>query len=107
MISGKYERDKPINFIGIDEVHLKCNVIDGSIVNGCRQPILFSFALFSPPGHKIYDEPRIILFKKVNESVLSHITFFLEDNEHKPIDFNNESISFTCQLVKIGPFKRT
>ena len=101
LIAGLYKSDKPINITGIDKVHLKCDCIQGSIVNCVREPILFSFALSSPPGHKIYKEPRVKLFKKVNKSVLSHITFYFEDDDYKPVDFNNETISFTCQLVKI------
>ena len=34
LISVSYKGDKPINMTGIDKVHLKCNDIDGSIVNG-------------------------------------------------------------------------
>ena len=101
MISGLYEGNKPINITGIDKVHLKCDVVDGSIVNGVREPILYSFALDQPPGHKIYKEPKVKLFKKVNKSVLSHITFYVEDDDYKPVDFNGESILFTCQLFKI------
>ena len=101
MIAGSYKGDKPINITGIDKVHLKGDCIQGSIVNGVRESILFSFALSSPPGHKIYKEPRVKLFKKVNKSVLSHITFYFEDDDYKPVDFNNETISFTCQLIKI------
>ena len=101
IIAGSYKSDKPINITGIDEIHLKCDCIQGSIVNGIREPILYSFALSSPPGHRIYKEPRIKLFKKVNKSVLSHITCYFEDDDHKPVDFHNETISFTCQLIKI------
>ena len=101
LIAGPYKSDKPININGIDKVHLKCDCIQGSIVNGVREPILFSFALSSPPGHKIYKEPRVKLFKKVNKSVLSHITFYFEDDDYKPVDFNGETILFTCQLIKI------
>ena len=101
LIAGSYKSDKPINITGIDKIHLKCDCIQGSIVNGIREPILYSFALSSPPGHKIYKEPIIKLFKKVNKSVLCHITFYLEDDDHKPVDFNGETISFTCQLIKI------
>ena len=100
MIAGSYKGDRPINITGIDKVYVKCNVVDGSMVNDRREPILFSFALSSLPGHKIYKAPRIKLFKKMNKSVLSHITFYLDD-DHKPVDFNNETISFTCQLIKI------
>ena len=101
LIEGSYKSDKPINITGIDKVHLKCDCIQGSIVNGKRGPILFSFALSSPPGHKIYKEPRVKLFKKINKSVLSHIIFYFEDDDYKPVDFHNETISFTCQLIKI------
>ena len=101
MIAGTYKSDRPINITGIDKIHLKCDCIQGRIVNGIREPILYSFALSSPPGHKIYKEPKVKLFKKVIKSVLSHITFYLEDYDHKPVDFNSETISFTCQLIKI------
>ena len=101
MIAGSYKSDRPIKITGIDKIHLKCDCIQGSIVNGIRESILFSFALSSPPGHKICKEPRIKLFKKINKSVLSHITFYFEDDDHKPVDFHNETILFTCQLIKI------
>ena len=101
LISGSYKSEKPINITGIDKVHLRSNCIDGSIVNGIRESILYSFALDKPPGHKIYKEPKVKLFEKVNKSVISHINFYFEDDDHKPVDFNGETISFTCQIIKI------
>ena len=101
MIAGSYKSDKPINITGIDKVHLKCDCINGSIVNGTRETIFYCFVPSSPPGYKLYKEPRVKLFKKINKSVLSHITFHLEDDDDKPVDFNNENLSFTCQLIKI------
>ena len=62
---------------------------------------MYSFSLDKLPGHKIYKQPRIKLLKKINESVLSHITFYLEFDDHKPVIFIGETISFTCQLIKI------
>ena len=37
----------------------------------------------------------------MNKSALSHITYYLEDDDHKPVDVNNETIRFNCQLNKI------
>ena len=34
-------------------------------------------------------------------SVLFHITLHIEDDDHKPVYFNGETISFTCQLVEV------
>ena len=53
VIPGIYKSDRPINITGIDKVHSKCDCINGSIVTGVREPILFSFAVSSPPGRKI------------------------------------------------------
>ena len=52
LIAGSYKSDRPINITGIDKVHLKCNCVKGSIVNGNRGTILYSFALDQPPGYK-------------------------------------------------------
>ena len=101
LIAGKYKSEKPINLTGVDKVHLKCDCIIGSIFNGIKEGILFSFVLGKPPGHKIYKQSRVKLFKKINKSVLSHISFYFEDNKNNPVDFNGETISFTCQLTKI------
>ena len=83
------------------KIHLEGDCVNGSIVNGFREPLLYSYALDKPPEHKKFKEPRIIFFKKMNKSVLSHITFYLEDDDHKPVNFNGEAINFTCQLIKI------
>ena len=97
---GTHKNDKPINIMGVDKVHLKSDCIQGSIVNGNREQILYSFALSSTADQKIYKEHRIKLFKTVNKSVLSNIAFYLENIDHKPSIFHDETISFTCQQIK-------
>ena len=43
LIAGFYKNDKPINITGIDIIHLKCDCIGGSIMNGTREPIFIIF----------------------------------------------------------------
>ena len=92
---------KPNKITGTDQIHLEADWFDGSFLDGLRHPILYSTALDKSPGLKIYKEPKVKLFKKINKPVLSHITFKLEDDDHKSIEFKGETISFTCNLVKI------
>ena len=101
LIAGSYKSAKPINLTGTDKLHLKCDCSQGSIVNGTAEPILYSYALSSPTCHRIYKQPEIKLFKKINKSVLSHITFYLEDDDHKSFSFNGETSTFTMQMIKI------
>ena len=101
MLPGSYRSDKPIKITGIDKVHSKCDCIQGSLVNSIREPTLYSFGLSSPPDQKIYKEPKVKLFKNMNKAILSKITFYFDNDDYKPIDFNGETIIYTCQLIKI------
>ena len=50
---GTHKSDKPVMITTTDKVHLKCDCVEGSIVNGIREHNLFSFILSAPPGYKI------------------------------------------------------
>ena len=101
-IPGVYTSDKIIlNLNTIDKTHLKCDCIDGSIQDGVRQPILFSFVLDKPAGYKVFCEPETVHYKKISKSVLNTKTFYLEDDKNEIFDFNQETLTFTLQMIKI------
>ena len=80
---------------------MKCDFIDGSIQNGVRQAILFTFVLDKPSGYEIFCEPETIHYKKINKFVLNTTTFYLEDDNNKEVDFNQETMTFPLQMIKI------
>ena len=99
---GVYSCDKVIlNLNTINKIHLKCDCIDGSIQDGVRQPILYSFVLDKPAGYKIFCEPETIHYKKINKSILNTVTFYLEDDNNEEVNFNGETLTFTLQMIKI------
>ena len=98
---NKYISQKIVNLSNTNKIHLKCDVIDGSVVNGLRQSILYSFVLDKKPGYKVFSEPETIHYKKINKSVLNTITFYLEDENNEEVDFNHETLTFTLQMIKI------
>ena len=100
-VPGVYNSDKILNLNTTIKIHLKCDCIDGSIENGLRQTILYSFILDKPSGYKIFSEPETIHYKKINKSVLNTITFYLEDDNYKEVHFNGGTLTFTLQMIKI------
>ena len=98
---NQYLSQKIVNLSSTNKIHLKCDVIDGSVVNGIRQPILYSFVLDKPSGYKVFYEPETIHYKKTNKSVLNTITFYLEDDNNKVVDCNGETMTFTLQMINI------
>ena len=100
-IPGVYTSKKILNSSSTNKIHLKCDFIDGSIQDGLRQSILFSFVLDKPSGYKVFCEPEIIHYKKINKSVLNTINFYLEDDNNKEVEFNGETLTFALQMIKI------
>ena len=98
---NQYLSQKLLNLSSTNKIHLKSDAIDGSVVDGVRQPILYSFVLDKPSGYKVFCEPETIHYKKINKSVLNTITFYLEDDNNEEVDFNQETLSFTLQMIKI------
>ena len=93
--------DEILNLGNTNKIHLKCDVIDGSVVNALRQPILYSFVIDKKPGYKVFSEPETIHYKKINKSVLNIITFYIEDDKNEKVNFNGEKLTFTLQMIKI------
>ena len=61
---NKYISQKILNLGSTNKIHFKCDCIDGSVVNGLRQPILYSFVLDKKPGYKVFSEPETFIIKK-------------------------------------------
>ena len=82
-------------------MHLKDDVVDGSVLNGVWQAILYSFVLDRPLVIKFFCEPETILYKKVNKFVFKTVTFYLEDDNNEEVRFNGEKVTITLQMIKI------
>ena len=61
---NKYISRKIANLSSTNKINLKCDFIDGSVVNVLRQPIVYSFVLDKKPGYKVFSEPETIHYKK-------------------------------------------
>ena len=97
---NEYIIQKIVNSSNTNKIHLNCDVIDGSVVNGSRQPILYSFVLDQKPGYKVFSEPETIHYKKITKSVLNTITFYLEVDNNEEVIFNEETLTFTLKMIK-------
>ena len=98
---NEYLSEKYVNLSNTNKIHLKCDVIDYSVVNGLKQPILYSFVLDKKPGFKVSCDPETVDYKKINKNVLNTITYYLEDDNNEEGNFKGETLTFTLQMVKI------
>ena len=65
-ISGVYTSDKISKLNTIRKILIKCDVINGSVLNGVRQPIFYCFISNKLHGYKVFSEPETVHYKKIN-----------------------------------------
>ena len=64
---NEYITQKNVTLSSTNKKYLKPDFIDGTIVDGSRQPILYSFVLDKSPGYKVISKPDTIHYeKKIN-----------------------------------------
>ena len=97
---GVYTSEKIINLSTIDSIHLKCDCIDGSVVNDLRQSILYSLVFDKQSGYKVFLEPGTLHFKKTKR-VLYTIILYLDDDDHKEFNNNGGTLTFNLNFFKI------
>ena len=68
---------KIVNLSTTKKIHLNCDVIDGSVVDGSRQPIIFSFVSEKPSGYNLFCEPETIHHKKNKQICFENYNFSL------------------------------
>lgn len=91
-----------VNIITVDKVHLRCDAVRGSILNGVGSDILFSFNINVSPGYKLVIQPSTILYKYIIKEKLESIEFYFSDDDGEPVEWLGETITFTTQLIKIS-----
>ena len=97
---GVYTSDKSLNLSTIDKIHLKYDCINGSILDSCRQPFLYSFFQINQQVIKYFPSLNQNT-KKIKKSFLNTITFYLEDDYHKENNFTQETLTFTLKITTI------
>ena len=62
--AGVHTSEKILKLNTVVEIHLKCDIFNGSVVNGLRQIKLYSFSLDKPPAYEVFSQPETIHYKK-------------------------------------------
>ena len=101
LISENFISEKQKIVSGLDKIPLKTNCMGRSFLIGVRQTILNSCELDKPPDYKIERNSKFQYPGKVFKSIVSEITFHLEDGENNMLNFKGETLTFALQLTKI------
>lgn len=94
----KHISNLPVNIIKVNVLQLHCNIITGSFMNDSPAHILHEFALDVPPGYKLAERPRNLIYLPVNVREISRLEIRILDQEGRLINFRGEEITLRIHL---------
>lgn len=94
----KHKSDMKVNISKVNAVRIECNIITGSYVNNKLVHTIHEFAPVVPPGYKIVEVPRNVIYLPVNVKQITTVTIKLVDQDNHLINFRGETVTVRLHI---------
>ena len=83
----------------IDDIYLKCSLLNDSNITGKRSNVLYTFSTNTKTRSLPFEIQLInYLWNKINTKYISEVTFYMTDDEDRELDLTGIDISFTIVM---------
>lgn len=94
----KHVSELPVDIIKVNSIRVECNVTRGSYQNGIEGHIIHEFYPADPPGYKIIEIPRNVIYLPVISQRINNLTVTLRDQNGDLVNFRGERVSVRLHL---------
>lgn len=95
-----HESNKPISILPTTIVRIECDIVSGAFINGLPSHTIFEFAPNVPPGYRIVEIPKNIIYFPVNQKSVNSITIKILDADNNLVNLRKEEIQLYLHLKK-------
>ena len=90
--------DLPVNIFIVNILRVECSIVVNTYTNNSQAHTLHEFAINVPPGYKIVEIPRNLIYLPVNCREISSLTLRIVDQNGDLINFRGEEITTRIHL---------
>lgn len=95
-----HESQLPVNILSTTVVRIECDTVSGSYINGKSSHIIYEFAPNVPPGYRLIEIPKNIIYFPVNQNNVSSINIRLLDITNNLINLRGEEVQLYLHIKK-------
>lgn len=81
-------------------LRIECDIVSGSFVNGKASHIIHEFAPNVPPGYRIIEIPKNIIYFAVNRNNISSINIKILDANNNLVNLRGEEIQLYLHIKR-------
>lgn len=90
----------PVAIIKVNVIRVECNIARGSYQNGLEGHVVHEFYPVVPPGFKIVETPRNVIYLPVSVKRLENIIVRLCDQDNRLINLRDETVNIRLHLKR-------
>ena len=91
--TGMYYSEKLVNILSINSIFVHVNVVNGSIVNGIQNPVIYTFFPKVSPGYKIIQRPVNPIYLPITLQSIRDFKVKITDQDNNLLDNNGEILT--------------
>lgn len=95
-----HESRFPVSILSTTIVRIECDIVSGSFVNGNPRHIIYEFVPTVPPGYRLVEIPKNLIYFPVNKESISEINIRLLDANNNLVNLRGEEIQLYLHLKK-------
>lgn len=95
-----HESHLPVNILSTTVVRIECDIVSGSYINGAPSHIIHEFAPNVPPGYRIIEIPKNIIYFPINQTNISCIHIRLLDTSNNIVNLRGEEVQLYLHIRK-------
>lgn len=94
------ESQYPVNILSTTALRVECDIVSGSFVNGKSSHIIHEFVPNVPPGYRIIEVPKNIIYFPVNQTTISSLNIRVLDINNNLVNLRGEEIQLYLHVKK-------
>lgn len=95
-----HESDSSIDIFRVNALRLECNITAGAYMNNMPVHTIHEFCPSVPPGYKIIEVPRNVIYLPVAVRTIRSLNIKIVDQNNDLVNFRGENITIRIHIKK-------
>lgn len=93
--------DLPVSILKVNALRVECNITSGAYINQKKVHTIHEFFPAVPPGYKIIEVPKQIIYLPVSVKVIDYLQLRIVDQNGDLVNFRGEVVTLRLHIKKV------